>query len=171
MERVKKLLSRSYASLSNAGVSLAGAGALAITIMTTYEVVSRYVFNAPTSWSVQLTRYVLIVCLFWGVAYALNVERHVRVELLLRRLSERRRNVFLLVGYILGLVFASVLVYETAVMTLNAYERGWVSEEAVTVPLAPLFALIPAAGLLLTVGCILKICRQLKLLRSIAAEN
>lgn len=171
MERAKKLLSRSYASLSNVGVLISGAGALAITVMTTYEVVSRYVFNAPTSWSVQLSRYVLIVCLFWGGAYALNVERHVRVELLLRRLSERKRNVLLLAGYMLGLVFASVLVYETAVMTLKAYERGWVSEEAVTLPLAPLFALIPAAGLLLMAGCILKICRQIRLLRSTSAEN
>jgi TRAP-type C4-dicarboxylate transport system permease small subunit len=70
----------------------AGAAMLfAMLLAITYDVAMRYVFNEPTSWANELSTYLLVAVSFVGLAYAQLRNGHVRVELLVARLEERRR--------------------------------------------------------------------------------
>lgn len=55
---------------------------LLITAFTFFEVVMRYVFNAPTIWVHETTIALTAICFAFGGAYCLAIDRHIRVVLL-----------------------------------------------------------------------------------------
>jgi TRAP-type C4-dicarboxylate transport system permease small subunit len=55
--------------------------ALLLIIVTT-QILARYIFNHPLSWSEELARYIFIWIVFLGVAIAFRNNRHLRMELL-----------------------------------------------------------------------------------------
>jgi C4-dicarboxylate transporter DctQ subunit len=64
---------------------------LLITASTFYEVVARYVFNAPTIWVHETTTALTALCFAFGGAYCLGTNRHIRVVLLYDAVSPRVR--------------------------------------------------------------------------------
>jgi len=66
----------------------------------TYEVIARYVFNAPTIWSFDLT-YMLYGALFMlGAAYALHKGAHIRTDFFWDSFSPRTKGLIDSISYI-----------------------------------------------------------------------
>lgn len=63
----------------------------AIGLMITYEVVARYVFNAPTIWAEELSRFFQIWAVYLGAAYVLRYRHLIRITLLTDRIGPRAR--------------------------------------------------------------------------------
>lgn len=55
------------------------------------QVVSRYVFNKPLSWSEELSRYLLVWLTFLGSWEAFRRREHIAADLITRSLSEEQR--------------------------------------------------------------------------------
>ena len=80
--------------------------ALAImTIVVCYEVISRYVFNAPTTWVTEVSTYLFVAVVFLGLAEAQRANAHIQVEILVDRLGKEQRAFVELVGLWLGVPF------------------------------------------------------------------
>jgi TRAP-type mannitol/chloroaromatic compound transport system permease small subunit len=63
-----------------------------LVLVVVYEVVSRYVFNAPTEWSFDMT-YMLYGAIFMlGAAYALHKGAHIRTDFFYEKWSVRTRG-------------------------------------------------------------------------------
>ena len=74
---------------------------LILTLVTSYEVFSRYMFNAPTEWAFDAS-YMLYGALFMMAgAYTLARNAHVRGDFLYRKWSPRRQATLDLILYIL----------------------------------------------------------------------
>ena len=67
-------------------------GFLLITAFTFYEVVMRYVFNAPTIWVHETTIALTAICFAFGGAYCLATDRHIRVVLLYNSAGPRTKR-------------------------------------------------------------------------------
>jgi C4-dicarboxylate transporter, DctQ subunit len=67
-------------------------GFLLITAFTFFEVVMRYVFNAPTMWVHETTIALTAICFAFGGAYCLGTDRHIRVVLLYDAAAPRVRR-------------------------------------------------------------------------------
>ena len=66
-----------------------------------YDTFARYLFNAPTVWSFDLS-YMLYGILFMiGGAYALLDESHIRIEIFYNRFSKKCKAASDLIGYVL----------------------------------------------------------------------
>ncbi len=65
---------------------------LLITAFSFYEVVMRYVFNAPTIWVHETTIALTAICFAFGGAYCLGTDRHIRVVLLYDQAGPRLRR-------------------------------------------------------------------------------
>jgi TRAP-type mannitol/chloroaromatic compound transport system permease small subunit len=77
-----------------------GAGLVLLLILAmSYEVVMRYVFNAPTMWAYEVAAMLMGTSFLLTIAYAMVTESHVRVDFLYARLCPRRRALVDLVGY------------------------------------------------------------------------
>jgi TRAP-type C4-dicarboxylate transport system permease small subunit len=65
----------------------------AIGVMITYEVVARYVFNAPTIWAEEMSRFFQVWAVYLGAAYVLRYKHLIRITLLTDRIGPSGRRI------------------------------------------------------------------------------
>jgi TRAP-type mannitol/chloroaromatic compound transport system permease small subunit len=128
-----------------------------------WEVVARYVFDAPTRWAYEAI-YMLYAALFMlGAAYGLRVGAHVRTDFLWERWSPRTRAAIEIVAY-LALFFPGMLLFfvagaEATWDSWRANERS--ADTSWMPPLWPLKALVPLSSLLLMVQGLSEVLKSL----------
>lgn len=112
-----------------------GVGMFAMVLMISYEVVARYVFNAPTSWVTEYSLYLFVGTSFLGTAYAQLTDCHIRVEIFLDTLNPLRRQYFELVAAWIGLLFAIVASWKMGFFLWSEYVGGSRAWGLLTTPL------------------------------------
>lgn len=110
-------------------------------ILTTADVVARYVFNRPSMWADEIVSYLLIAIVFLGLAENLRQGSHIRIDVLTNLLSPRVRLTLEVIAYAVGMVFAWVLVAGTWTRFDNFWTRHIVSDSPLMTPLW--FAMVP----------------------------
>ena len=141
---------------------------LVLTLGVTYEVFVRYALNAPTTWAFDFS-YIMYGALFlMSGAYALSRNNHVRGDFLYRKWQPRTQATLDLVLFILFfLPGVSALVYSGwnyAQMSVRFREVSIFSPAGI--PVFPLKALIPLAGVLLLIQGIAEIIRCVLCIRT-----
>jgi tripartite ATP-independent transporter DctM subunit len=103
---------------------LSALGLLGMTSIVCFEIFSRYIFNAPTSWITEVATYDLVAVAFLGLAAAQRAGAHIQVELLLNSLSARARVELLLVANWIGLFFVLFCAWQVASFSYGEYVNG-----------------------------------------------
>lgn len=116
----------------------------------TYEVVARYVFNAPTVWVYEASFMVNGAAFMLGCAYAMLKGAHVRTDIYWENYSERKKGVIDLLSYLVlffpAMITLMVISIDDAWLS---YEIGERSQESVWRAIMwPFRASIPLAALL-----------------------
>ena len=127
---------------------------LAIMGITCYEVVSRYLFNAPTTWAWLINRQLFGVYMLAGGAYALVKGSHIRIEILHDRFPARARTLIRYLTLLASAIFLCALIWKGAVMGLDALRAGERATGTFPLPLYPLKLCIPVGALLFLLGCL-----------------
>jgi len=96
----------------------------ALLVISVFEIVSRYGFNAPTFWATEISTYVGVAAVFLSLAYAEVRREHVRVEAFLEQLSEARRAPVLRLANWLGVVFIAFCTVEMTRYLVADYTAG-----------------------------------------------
>lgn len=115
----------------------------------TWQVVSRYVFQSPSSFTDELSRYMLIWLGMLGAAYVAGKDEHLAIDLLPQKLTGRAKVRLQIFIYIVVIAFVlpvmvlggGNLVYITFVLEQKS--------ATLQVPLAFVYAIIPFSGLLI----------------------
>ncbi len=131
-----------------------------------YDTIARYIFNAPTEWSYDIS-YMLYGTIFMlGSAYTLLIEEHVRIEIIYGKVSPKSKAIIDAICYIL-FFFPSIgaLLYFGGKFAL----RSWQMLEASGVsmwspPIYPFKTIIPLAAILLMAQGIVKFVRCIVLI-------
>ncbi|NWF57159.1 MAG: TRAP transporter small permease subunit [Syntrophaceae bacterium] len=74
---------------------------LPLVLFMSYDVIMRYLFQAPTKWAYETTWMLYGALFILGGAYGLKHKLHVRVDILYNRWSSRTRAIFDFLVYIL----------------------------------------------------------------------
>lgn len=114
---------------------LAGAGIIVFTLMTTIEVVRRYLFNAPSSWAFEVSEYLLVFCAFLGMAYTLQLGAHVRVDIVYRRYPKRRRLIADSISAVFILIFWCIVTWMSTGQAIFYLTHNIKSETLLGTPL------------------------------------
>lgn len=85
--------SRFYRALINLERSLATGLLVAMFVVIMLQVVTRYVFSNPLSWTEELARFLLVWLTFLSAGYVMSRRLHITVDILVARLG-RRGTVF-----------------------------------------------------------------------------
>jgi TRAP-type C4-dicarboxylate transport system permease small subunit len=133
--------------------------------ITTYEVLVRYLFNAPTTWSLEISVILTMWGTFLGVAYTMQQGGHTQVDLIINRLSDRSRRVVRIFVYLFIMVFSIFLTWASLVPAIEAYLIKEVTQSYTRTPLVILMISIPAGGVLLTLEIIREFADLLRLKR------
>ncbi|MDE4142242.1 TRAP transporter large permease subunit [Phaeobacter gallaeciensis] len=96
----------------------------ALLVISVFEIVSRYGFNAPTFWATEISTYVGVAAVFLSLAYAEVRGEHVRVEAFLEQLPEARRAPILRLANWLGVVFIAFCTVEMTRYLAADYTAG-----------------------------------------------
>lgn len=125
---------------------LSGVCLIAMALIMSYEIGSRYLFNAPTAWATEISAYLLVAVVFFGLAAAQQNNSHVQVEIWIDRISRKSRVMTELISQWIGLSFISVTAWQMASFNFREYKNGtrdwgllstpqWIPELPVTVGL------------------------------------
>ena len=80
--------------------ALAGAWAISLLIAAmVIEVVSRYFLGSPTQWAYEMSYMLMGTSFMLGIAYCMQMRRHVRVDFFYDRASPRKKAVIDIAGY------------------------------------------------------------------------
>jgi TRAP-type mannitol/chloroaromatic compound transport system permease small subunit len=116
-----------------------------------YEVIARYAFNAPTSWSTDVTFMANGTMYMLGAAYALLKGAHVRTDMFYDRFSDKTKGLIDLVTYlVLFLPVMAVVFFISVDDAIRAFEIQERSNAGLWQPILwPFRAVIPLTAVLL----------------------
>lgn len=140
---------------------LAGALILAVCGVTFYEVVARYAFHAPTTWSIDVSIYGVFWATFLGSPYALREGGHVAVDVVVEKLDRAVRNAVARLIFLSITVFSAVLAWAGWTACVDAYRFGEVTMSVLRFPLyLPMAALPVGCALLATQAALMALQRM-----------
>lgn len=138
---------------------LAQVALVALLALVAHEVFVRYVLNAPTQFSVEISEYLLVFISFAPAAWILRRDGHVRVHFLLNLLAPRIRAKVEAAGMVLVVGFACVLVWEGGDMALTAWQGDDRASSLLATPLWIPYSFIPLGGFALAIAALTKAAR------------
>jgi tripartite ATP-independent transporter DctM subunit len=146
---------RSIDRLSDFAGFISAAALAAMTGIVVFEVVSRYIFNAPTSWVTEIGTYLFVAIAFLGLASAQRANAHIQVEALVAMLPVPVRERLEVATLWLGVIFVVFTAWHTARFTYLDYvndARDWgLLSTPQWMPQAPM-----TVGLLLFVSALMR---------------
>jgi TRAP-type mannitol/chloroaromatic compound transport system permease small subunit len=134
-----------------------------LVLAVAYEVIARYVFNAPTIWVFDVT-YMLYSAIFMlGAAYALHKGAHIRTDFFFEAWSTRTKGWIDSIAY-LGLFFPSLIL-----LFVVGAQEGWyaflIKETSEQTPWRPILwpfkMVIPLTCLLLLIQGVSEVIKSL----------
>lgn len=114
---------------------LAELSVVILIVAMVYEVVARYIFNAPTEWAFDIAYMSSGIMFLLGVAWVLREDAHIRIDIVRNKMPERVKNIIEGVTYLLVLcpIFAAL-----SQVALHRAMRAWTTNEVEMVsPWAP----------------------------------
>jgi TRAP-type mannitol/chloroaromatic compound transport system permease small subunit len=119
-----------------------------------FDVVMRYVFNAPTRWAFDVTKQLYGFYFVMLGGYALRHQSHVRVDLVTERMKPTLRRWVEVAGYLIFFFpFAWVFMTRSWDFGMTSWSQGETTYGSIQMPVYPLkMAMAFAAGLLFLQG-------------------
>lgn len=140
MNAIERLL----AAIERVALFVAALTFFAMMAVTVVDVVMRYVFNAPLTWSFELIgTYLMAAAFFLAVSATQARKQHVNVDVIARLLPPRLQAGALAVAGILVIVMFALIWWAGAANFWEAWRDGLTSDGAIAWPLWPVYLLIP----------------------------
>lgn len=132
---------------------------LGLVVAMFYEVVARYLFNAPTRWSYDISYMFNAGIFLLGSAYTLSINQHIRIDFLSQKLPLRAQHFANLA--VLGCLFLPAMVWITYRATRSAWKAFVSGKVEVVSPWAPVIWPFESAIALGLICLCLQVCAQL----------
>jgi len=117
-------------------------------LMVCLDVVMRYFLNSPIGGVLQFSEYVLLYIPFLGAAYVLKDDSHIKIDIILNRLSPKSQAALNMVTSVFGSVVLFALTYYGAYITFDYYRRGVPTLKYYKIPEFLVIMVIPTGCLL-----------------------
>ncbi|MBA7704736.1 hypothetical protein ES703_113554 [subsurface metagenome] len=143
----------------------AGAIVVMLLVMLT-EVISRYFFGHPLTFSVDIAQLALLVLLYLSVALVLRTGGHVRIDVVAKHLHGRLRQGTELICTIVGLGWSVVIVWLGCLAFWEAFTDRLVTVFARFL-IYPILLAIPLGGLLLLLAFLVQFTSQVRSARTV----
>jgi C4-dicarboxylate transporter DctQ subunit len=155
---MKRFLS-AFDRLMNLMAFLAGAILVFIMLFVCLEVIFRDLFNFPIVGVTQITECLLLYITFLGSAWLLREEGHVKVDILIDRLSPKVVAFFGIIGSVIGIIVSVILTVFGFSLTWYFYRKGLYTPTILELPLSWIIVIIPIGSLMLIVQFIRRTCK------------
>ena len=141
---------------------LASALFIAIGFIISYEVIMRYLFNSPTVWVNEISRFLQIWATYLALTYSFDRKEFIRITVLYDKLNAVGKKVLDLIGAIFILTFSSFVLYFGWLIAYDSLKVGRTSSTILDVPSFLTELAIPLCFAFLVIRVILEIFRLVK---------
>ena len=124
-----------------------------------YQVVTRFVFGAPSTWSEVITRSAMIWSVFLGVAVAFRHGAMISVDVIQNALPPRLGLGIFLLANIGSLIFFAVLLWQGWLMTLRVVPQRLAALE---ISIAWVYAALPVGSAFILMAVLAAMLRALQ---------
>ena len=108
-----------------------------------YDALMRYIFAAPTSWSLEINTFLIIYLAVMTAADVKRTNEHIQISFFSDMLgASAQRAVTVFIG-IVGIVFCVILTYRGGIMTAQAWQYGERVSSSFGTPMVLPYAMIP----------------------------
>lgn len=128
---------------------MVGLGVLALTAVTMFEMISRFGFGRPTVWSLDISRYLLLLVGLFSLSYTMQEDGHVYFRILIDVVPPGVGKAMGLASALFGLTFCGVLLFYSFNLSLKAYRMNWGTMAHASIPLFYLYLLMGIGALML----------------------
>ena len=147
--------------LNIAGGALSGISILVAALIVTYEVIVRYIFQAPTTWVLEVSIYLCLASVFLAGGYALRDHAHIDVDVVVRKLPIEDQKLIRIMGFLLVLVYCLVFTWKGLELTITSIVHKEVSPTLLNTPMVIPHSLIPIGGIMLVIELIRQILNDI----------
>ncbi len=127
-----------------------------ITIVGTYQIVSRYVFNSPSTVSEELLTYSFTWLALLAAALVFGKRDHMRMGFFADKLSPKRQKAVKILSELLVILFAVlVMIYGGVSITRLTMTQVTAS---LGLPMAAIYVIVPICGVLTVIFEVINIC-------------
>ena len=78
------------------------------------EVIRRFVFSYSSIWAEETARYAFIYLVWLGASAAIRDRSHIRIDIIFKFLSEKKKAYFYIAGEVITFIFAGLAFYYSA---------------------------------------------------------
>lgn len=136
-----------WISLSFMWVSVAMTWALVLIVFS--GVVARYFFNSPVNWISEISQFLFGASFMLAGAHVLKIDGHVRIDILIRRMSPKVKAVLECVNSSAFWIFSLVLLFKGTEMAMTSLNNLETSGTFWDPPVYPIKIVIPLAAALI----------------------
>lgn len=134
---------------------LTGISFLTMVVITTWQVVARYLLKAPSTWSEELVSYMFAWASLFGACLVTGERGHMNIPIVVERFSPLIRKLFAIGGEVIALLF-SVIILAYGGMQITQLAMGQ-RTSSLGVAVGVFYIVLPVAGILTAVYCLLNI--------------
>ena len=113
---------------------LASALFIAIGFIVSYEVIMRYLFNSPTIWVNEVSRFLQIWATYLALTYSFQKQDFIRITVIYDRLNVNGKKILDFISFIFILIFSSFVVYYGWLIAYDSLKVGRTSSTILDVP-------------------------------------
>jgi len=124
------------------GFWLAGASLVLFTAVFNLEVVRRYFLNAPSVWSQDVIGVCALAATFLAMPYVTMKQGHVRIDILVQKMSPGAARMVTAVSVVLALVVLLAVAWITGTEACKQFQRGTMTASSIAIPKWPLLAVM-----------------------------
>ncbi len=151
MQPVIKGFEKILEGISKAAMTAAALITLALAVIGTVDVLTTNVLKQAIPGAVEMSKAGLVMLVFFGLAVASRSGSHIKVDILVNRLSERGRNICSSIGY---LVTALLFIFWTQQLWFLAKKSWSIGETVLGLLQFPLYPVKIAVFLALAIATI-----------------
>ncbi|MFA9377657.1 MAG: TRAP transporter small permease [Lachnotalea sp.] len=117
-----------------------------MTILVTWQVITRFVFSSPSTITEALAKYLFIWLVLVTAAYVVGKREHMAIEFFVGRFPKKTQNILGLVSEVIIILFAAVvLTYGGGYIAMNAMSQ---TDSALPIPVGVVYMALPVGGIL-----------------------
>ena len=148
MSRIRDYLNRGL-------YMLAGGSFVLMTLLTCWQVFTRYILGRPSSWSEELVSYLFAWMALFGASLVVGERGHMNIPLLVEKSTPNVRKGLSILAEVIAALFAGIILVFGGIQITDLAMAQMTS--ALGVPVGLFYIVLPLSGILNIVYCILNI--------------
>ena len=159
MKDILTKLSAAWDRFLDVSMVISAMAVVLASLFTLSDIASRQFFASALGWAIEISEYCLLYLAFFGAAWLLREDGHVKVEVVVEVLSARNQALLGVATSIVGVLVTGVLAYFATTTTLDEYLAGTkMYESPLKPPLYPLLIPIPVGAASLCIQFMRRTC-------------